>query len=156
MQQIMLRSHTAGPRRRLWRQPSGRDVLRLDQVRTQVLPLFDPGAPPEARRRGRETTLEFLARHHYLHRAGGRAPAITWLFGLFLNEVLAGIAVLNPPADGVCRWLYGSDRFWRRRVIALTRLCCTDAAPYNAESHLVAPSGGCSGSSTSVSMWRWR
>lgn len=104
-----------------------------------VEPLFDPGAGKENRRRGRGMTLDFLRTWHYIHRAAGaKDPAMTWSFGCYLDGELAGVVVLNPPAAGVCQWLYGDDAQWRRRTIAATRVCCTDAAPFNSESCMVS------------------
>ncbi len=123
-----------------WHPPEGRSVLRLADVHTEVRPIYDPTSPWDARREGRRLVLEFLARFHYMHVVpGAKEPAMTWAFGLFLNRELAGVAVLNPPAAGVVRWLFGDDTQWYRKVIAATRVACADPlAPFNSESHLVS------------------
>lgn len=130
---------TAQPTRPTWAPPQGRSLLRLAELRAEVRPIYDPGAAPAARRAARETTLEALRRWHYMHRMEGpKDPAMTWSFGLYIAGDLAGVVLLNPPAAGVCQWLYGDTAAWRRRVIAATRTCCADAAPFNSESYLVS------------------
>ncbi len=126
-------------RRKPWHPPEGRSILQLADVHTEVRPIYDPTSPLDARREGRRLVLGFLARFHYMHVVpGAKEPAMTWAFGLFLNREMAGVAILNPPAAGVVRWLYGDDVQWYREVIAATRVACTDAAPFNSESHLVS------------------
>ena len=119
--------------------PPDRPLFRTADARPRIAPLYDPAAPRAARQAGRAAVLEFLARWHYLHHtADAKHPAMTWAFGLWLDTTLSGVLILNPPAAGVCQWLYGSDTAWRRQTIAVTRLACTDAAPFNTESYFVS------------------
>lgn len=137
--QVTLEDLVESQGRRGWVPPAGRQLLRLRELDATVRPIYDPGTDRGARLEARRTTLEFLSRHHYLQRVpGAKDPAMTWSFGLYLNGELAGVVVLNPPAAGVCQWLYGDRMDWRARVIAATRTCCVDAAPFNSESFMVA------------------
>ena len=140
MYQLTLSETCEAPQpRRIWVPPAGRELLRKRDYDPMVCPLYDPGAPQAQRQAGREQVLEFLSRWHYMHRSGeSKMPPMTWAFGLFLRRELVGVVVLNPPAAGVCQWLYGEDNDWRRRVIAATRTCATDDAPFCTESLMVS------------------
>lgn len=125
--------------RRVWVPPAGREILRLSEYVPEIRPIVDPGDTPEKRRDGRRVVLDFLREFHYLHKVeGAKDPVMTWAFGLYLRHELAGVVVLNPPAAGVCQWLYGDNTTWRRQVIAATRVCCSDPAPYSSESFFVS------------------
>ncbi len=125
--------------RRTWIPPVGRELLRIGEMQPRVEPIYAPDMSPASRKKGRGEALDFLSRHHYLHRAkGALPPPMTWAFGLYFADTLAAVTILNPPAAGVVEWLYGHDLEWRRRVIAATRVCALDAAPFGTESHFVS------------------
>jgi len=125
--------------RRPWTPPADRELLRLREMHPEVRPLFDPSDSLARRRAAREEVFAFLRQWHYMHQpAGAKDPNMTWAFGLYVAGELEAVATLNPPAAGVAAWLYGDDRLWRPQIISITRLCATDAMPFNTESFFVS------------------
>lgn len=112
----------------------------------EVLSLKTTNAEVRRIRGNAEMVREFLKNYHYLH-AGEAAGAskgsilMTRVYGLYLGGDLAGVCIFNPPSVGVEGYFFPqSDYEQRKGLLALSRLCCHPAAPFNSESFLLAQS----------------
>lgn len=124
-------------RRRKWQAPTDRGILRLSELEAEVRLIYEKGQAT-----GRQTTLEFLKRFHYMHQNDdAKEPNFTLVHGVFLRCQLAGIVAMNPPAAGVWRKFWG-DNPMQQGMLAITRTCMDDRTKefdlFNIESFGVA------------------
>lgn len=89
----------------------------------------------EVRSIPREQAVGWILEKHYAH----RIPSISWVFGLYLDDVLSGIVSYGTPSssslrEGVC----GKKHI--EKVIELNRLVLNDGLPKNSTSYLVSQS----------------
>lgn len=77
---------------------------------------------------------EFCKRWHY----SGSAGTALWNYGLWDGFTLVGVISYNIPTLEVCSFFFGKDKWdW---VAHMSRLVCSDDAPRNSESKLIAHS----------------
>jgi len=82
----------------------------------------------------RAESLPFILNIHYAH----RSPSISYAYGLFLNELLVGIATYGTPPSSTLRMgVAGKENI--SRVLELNRLCLLNNLP-NEASFLVSKS----------------
>jgi len=78
---------------------------------------------------------DWILLKHYAH----RIPSVSYAFGLFVNQDLAGIVTYGvPPSNPLRRGICGDA--YKSRVLELNRLCINEGAPKNSASRLVGGS----------------
>lgn len=81
-----------------------------------------------------DETIPWLLKKHYAH----RIPAISYSYGLYIDNILAGIVTYGSPPSYTLTELCGKDH--KGKVIELNRLVLNENLPKNSASYLVGNS----------------